>query len=202
MEIEPTRRIEAWFTRHCDDGEFSLPSREVAYSVIWPASSASRMIVTTKPAVVAAAIGSSSQSDQFGMLGRYGLPSESDAGCVRDCFGPSDIWFLGDMDPVDLLVFSWWRASMQPKRLLYLGVGDALLRSLHLSLDSLPWIPCTQSETQSIGLLAEVFPDFVETVGTECAGKLMAGHKLEIEGVVAALGSPAALLRSDNFYEN
>jgi hypothetical protein len=44
-------------------------------------------------------------------------------------------------------------------------------------------------------LLESALPEYRELVGEKCAGVLGRAHKVEIEAVVAALGSPQAILR-------
>lgn len=202
MPSDLTERIEAWFMDHRDDGEFMYPTRDVAYAVIGPATSATKMIVTTKPAAISAAIRAYAVPERFGMIGRYGLPNPGDVRWFGERAGPRDVLFLGDMDPADLMIFAWLRACLHPKPIAYVGVGDAFLQMLHISFAAVLPMPCAPSELEAIRILEQVFPDLCQTVGAESARTLKEGNKIEIEAVVSAKETPAALLRSADLVEN
>ena len=68
-----------------------------------------RVLFTTKPAIVSTVIEKCDAARDFGMIGRYGLPSVADLPWIRTMVGSRELFFLGDMDPVDLMVFAWLR---------------------------------------------------------------------------------------------
>jgi hypothetical protein len=189
METDLTRSIAAWFAEHADEGEFACGIEAVPFSLIAPKSGDGRMIFTTKPALVSTALKKHGASERFGVIGRYGLPSERDMHWICHAVGPRAFLFLGDMDPADLLVFAWLRASLQPKQIEYVGVNDSFLSALHVAPTELPVIPLAASEQASLVLLEKAFPDFRDAVGHQCAQMLDDGYKLELEGVVSAGGS-------------
>ena len=202
MEIDPITQIEAWFRKHDGDGEFRHAPRDAAYSVIWPLNSTSTVVLTTRAGIVAAAIESSDDSNSFSLIGRYGLPSALDVDWFREVAGPRQLLFLGDLDPPDLMIFAWLRASLHPKQIRYLGIGDELLASLPIALPQHFAIPCALAEREAIGHLDEIFRDWREIVGHQCAALLANGNKIEIEAAACAGEGPAALLRSANLNES
>lgn len=110
MQSNTATLIEAWFTEHNQDGEFVWDGRAVPYSIVGPSSHVERMVLTTKPLIVSIAIGKA--SERVGMIGRYGLPQVSDLSWIRSIVGQRPLLFLGDMDPVDLMVFAWLRIHL------------------------------------------------------------------------------------------
>jgi len=129
------------------------------------------------------------------MIGRYGLPDDSDLSWIRKLIAHHSLLFLGDMDPVDLLVFAWFRASLHPQDIVHLGINDAFLRTLQIGSTETLLSPCTAAERSSLDLLKEVFPDLEATIGTKCMASLERGEKLELDGILGG-GNRAAALRS------
>jgi hypothetical protein len=181
MGNDPAALIEAWFAEHDGDGEFQKPSPAVAFSVIVPSSSAGRIVYTTKPRVVSTVIEQSEVPGELGMVGRYGLPGEADARWLSGMVGPGGLSFLGDMDPVDLMIFFWLRERLSPGRIGYSGLNDALLDALGIVSTDLVAIPLAPSERRAIAFLRGLFPDLRETVGPRCAQILEQGRKIELE---------------------
>ncbi len=196
MGNDSTKSIEAWFAAHNDDGEFVCGERTVPYSVIGPADSIGQVIFTTKPMILSTAIQSQDVNEEFGMVGRYGLPCKGDLRWICDLVGSRRLLFLGDMDPVDLMIFAWLRAILQARPVKYLGVSDDFLNSLQVCPTESLVIASAPSEEKSLVLLEKVFPDFRETVGHKCAKILMRGQKIELEAIVSAEGSIAPMLAS------
>ncbi len=193
---EATRLIERWFAKH-DDGEFG-PGRRVRrwfpYSVVGPTTDGAPIVFTTKPSVVLAAMDQDEVADGPGVIGRYGLPSRTDLAWMGGIIGARALLFLGDMDPVDLMVFALLRTSLSARQVTFVGVNDALLEAAGLSATTTVSIPLAPSEQQSLTLLGNVLPDLCDTVGRDCARLLEQGRKIELEGVrscrqgVAAIG--------------
>jgi hypothetical protein len=181
MDYNLTDLIEAWFAEH-DDGEFVSDIRAHPYSVIGPASDEGRIIFATKPHIVSAAMYDGQILDEFGMIGRGGLPSQTDLHWISRVIGPREVLFLGDMDPVDLVVFAWLRAGLHPTHVTFVGVNDAFVKAVKISSIKTLWFPCDPSEQQSLPLLKRVLPDLSETVGKNCARMLERGQKLELDG--------------------
>jgi len=191
-----TKLIQAWFLEHDSDGEFLTGTRAYPYSVIGSGGAAGRVIFTTKPNVVSAVMHERDAPPNLGMVGRYGLPNKADLGWIRKVIGQQSLLFLGDMDPVDLMVFAWLRASLRPKHVTYLGVNDTFLKSLRFSSTKSISSPCTASEQEAIALLRKVLPDLRETVGQKHAEMLERGHKIELDVIVSKKRKVAAALPS------
>lgn len=187
--------IEAWFLEHDGDGEFLAGRRACPYSLIGSVGAAARIIYTTKPSIVCAAM-APAPPPSIGIVGRYGLPSKADLIWIRKLIARQQLLFLGDMDPVDLLVFAWLRASLHPTRIGYLGINDAFLGSLRLSSTRSIYGRCAPSEVESRVLLRQVFPDLRETLGRRNAELLERGHKVELDVIVSTRRSVAGALAS------
>lgn len=188
------RLIEEWFSNHDNDGDFVFEPLESSYTLICPPSEDAPFVYATKPSIVAAAIRHPASRAELGLVGRYGLISDSDAAWIRDVTSQRSLVFVGDMDPGDLMIYASLRLRLPPKKVRHLGVNDALLDSLQLDLPLSYKMTLSDSERDSLGLLREVFPDLSAVVGVNCAALLELGRKIELEAVVSELGSPARLL--------
>lgn len=150
MSRDSASLIEAWFERHDGDGEFARHGRMLPYTFVAPASDASTIVYTTKPAAVLAAVGDK-LPPPLGIVGRRGLPGASDPAWIRCLVGEGELRFLGDLDPVDLMVFAWLRWRLHPTPVAYLGVGDACLpRSRNICPRRITFPARPRSENRSI----------------------------------------------------
>jgi hypothetical protein len=174
--------IEKWFAEH-EDGEFVCGPRVAPFSVIAPLKTTLQVLLTTKPQVVSLGIENSKSPEQLAMIGRYGLPGRSDVPRISELVGTRSVQFVGDMDPVDLMVFAWYRATLAPLQLVYLGVNDRLLADLGAVMTERVRIPLAPSESKSLVVLKQVFPDYREVIGSECDRVLSSGFKIELEAV-------------------
>lgn len=193
MDDDATKTIEAWFEAN-RDGEFVVGSEAGPHRVIGPANERGRIIFATKASLATSAIEDSSRCSEFGMIARGGLPGDADLRWIRNVVRKADLWFLGDMDPADLMIFAWLRQRLLPKRIKYLGVSDAYLAALQLLVPETFIMPCSESERQSLSTLASVFPDVRETVGPTCASLLEQGRKIELEAIVSAQQTAGPIL--------
>lgn len=175
MGSDLTRLIEACFLEHDGDGEFLSGVRGFPYSVIGTLGNGGCTIFTTKPMIASAAIHESGLSESYGMVGRYGLPNKADLAWIRKVIGKQPLLFLGDMDPVDLMVFVWLRASLRPKQVIHLGVNDYFLKAVRFPQISSLSIPCAPSERKSLALLRKLLPDLCDVVGDKCTKILERG---------------------------
>ena len=105
VEHLPIDRITALFNDHDGDGEFTCPARTNPFQVVFPTPSAKTILYSTKPLCVLA-LEDCETVLATGLIGRYGLPTEDNFsfGYVH-CTGDRVVYFLGDADPVDLLIF-------------------------------------------------------------------------------------------------
>lgn len=183
------KSIERWFAAY-DDGEFARQQRSIPYSVIGPTTDRARLLFTTKPAAVLAAIGEAEIPRQFAMVGRYGLPSPRDSDWIAK-LTRNGMVFLGDMDPPDLMTFAWLRERLGGRSLSFVGVSDTFLRLLKVSLSSVRTIALAPSEEQCLSVVGNVLPELSAMIGPGCAKCLHGGSKIELEGALSAAREPA-----------
>jgi hypothetical protein len=188
-----TKAIDSWFAARQDDGEFVYERRP--FTVIGRTKPAAPIIYATKVSQSVRAIYDSGDCAEFGLIGGYGLPIAADLLWIRKIVANRRFYFLGDMDPVDLLVFAWLRESLRPQRVKHLGVNDQYLKDLKVRLPGSFTLKLSESEQESRKLLAVAFPRLRKTLGDHCADLLGQGRKIELEAVVSALGTPKPILR-------
>lgn len=193
MTSELLPRIRTWFAEHEEDGDFPCSPCH-PYEVLRPGADDGRIIFTTKPRSVALAIKANSGCANLGMMGRFGLPDETDLDWIVSAGSRRQLLFLGDMDPVDLLVFAALRAMLPAGNVSYLGISDTYLAKLDVFIPKSYFIRCTSSEIASLALLKEVFPKLREFIGPKCLQHLEQGMKLEVEAIVSAFGESGPLL--------
>ena len=151
------QRIERWFADH-DDGDFAANGRCLAYSVIGPVNGHSRILYTTKTDTVRAALGRSALLRRFSMIARYGLPSRQDLRWIKEMVGRRRLFFVGDADPADLMIFRWLQILLGQRKILHLGVNDGLLRSSTIKIQKSFTIRLSRSERERLRCSTKCFP--------------------------------------------
>ena len=196
MSFDVPNTIEEWFMQCGEDIEFVRSGRADAYAVIGPSKTEARPIYVyaTKPSLVLEAKWKYPDFDTLGLISRSGLPNTEDVSWICDLLGQNELMFLGDMDPVDLMVFAWLRARLDHSQVTYLGISDSYLNQLRVVLPQTFIMSCASSEQTSLSLLGTVLPDFRELIGPDCAALLDDGRKIELEAVASILGPPGPLL--------
>lgn len=190
------RRIRAWFLERNGDGEFVCGDRARPYSVSGTPDGAGCVIFTTKPAAVSAVIEHAGDAFHCGMVGRYGLPDDAALSWIRKLIGRRPLTFLGDLDPVDLLVFAWLRAKLRSTPVIHLGINEAFLKALgRVSVGRLT-IPLAPSEQESLPFLKETLPELFFTIGPTCAKLLERGRKVELDIIGDRRDKTATALQS------
>lgn len=181
MQSIVAEHIEQWFASH-SDGDFVRSPISAPYSVIFPRSLEGRFVYSTKPAVTSKAINRIVATKyDFGLIGRYGLPTIGDVPWIRQLAGEAPLLFIGDLDPADLMIFAWLRSTLQPSRIRFVGVSDSLVASAGTTLPQSSYIVCSPSEREAIPELEQFFPDFRNAIGEDCASVLAGGVKLELD---------------------
>jgi hypothetical protein len=180
MTRDTVSRICAWFAEHDGDGDFLRQPRDCPYFITAPGPETRWVLYSTKRWSAAYALETSGGSS-IQLVARGGLPNEGDPAWIRVIAGDRPILFLGDNDPVDLLVFVWLRCQIPVS---YLGVSDRLIRKLGVRLTNSLLIPLSDAEKAAMPLLAEVCPEYRKLIGSRCMGMLEAGKKIEVEAVV------------------
>ncbi len=194
MAKNVTQAIDRWFADRKNDGEFVRNGREYAYTFIPPARRNAPIIYTTKRDAFAAGTAKQRSTGPFGVIGRYGLPDKSDVPSIRRLVADHKLFFLGDLDPQDLLVYVWLRAGLRQKEIQFLGVSDSYLEKLKVVIPDTFVMHCSASERRSMALLTTVFPDLEQVVGKRCHELLSDGRKIELEAVVSALDGASSIL--------
>ena len=160
MQRRSIQLIEKWFADHDGDGDFAALDRLPPYSVIGPVHSRSRIIYTTKPNSISTALARSAALHKFSMIGRYGLPARQELKRMKEMAGTRQLFFVGDADPADLLIFRWLQILIGSQRIMHLGVSDRLLLSSSIAIQERFTIRLSRSEREAIALLEEVFPEY------------------------------------------
>jgi|GEM_PF-1149559 hypothetical protein len=181
-------RIEAWFVAH-EDGEFVCCHRGQPFQVVGRSQESRCAIYTTKPQLILQLLdGVVNDAVQCGLIGRYGLPNDLGAGSVLSLLYDLDVHFIGDMDPVDLMIFAWLRRKFTATQWHYLGINDTLMESCDLQLMSFS-MPLSEAESDARQLLEDSLPDLVDLVGLKCHHLLQNNLKVEIECLLEAKAS-------------
>lgn len=185
--------IRRWFAE-CDDGDFSLPTRDSPYLVVPPSGGSARVLYSTKPQCVLALLSRMPSGFPGGLVGRCGLPDEDDLPWLRLWADRQRLLFLGDADPCDLLIYAWLRSRLD---ITYCGLSDSLLHRIGVNLDDACIIPQESSEMAAVRLVTEHLPDLAALVGERCAEIIRSGRKIEVELLVSkATISPDSVLRA------
>ena len=185
--------IRNWFVNH-QGNDFTVPSRDHPYSVIPTPTAAGCVLYTTKPSSVIAALSQAPAEFPCGVIGRYGLPSDDDLDCFASLVGQRKFLFMGDVDPVDMLTFSWLRSRID---ISFQGLNDTLLELCGVTLDDRILSEQSDAEHASIPLVTEYVPDHADLLGSTCAEIFASGRKVEVESVTAfATESPGVLAKA------
>ena len=187
MPRNSRERIEAFFDACGEDGEFARPPIDCPYSIVFPGAddSTGRVIYSTKPATVLAAMPETGLPGDCAVVARYGLPSERDGEFLASFTNGGHVSFLGDLDPPDLLIFAWLQEVLAPAPIEHLGVSDAIWRELGSPLPERFALPLTESERSAVALLEEVLPQLANIAGQSSAALLRFGRKIELESALA-----------------
>jgi hypothetical protein len=191
MSFKLAEEIEAWFVSHDGDGAFMRVERTIPYTVIGPPKTGSCIVYATKPGLISAVMHEFPAAAEFGLVGRCGLPNRSDVAWLRDFAGERRLYFCGDMDPEDLMVFAWLRAMLSPVQVVHFGINDLLLETLGVSPVENNTIPLSKPEEAAFAMLPGAFSDLQQTVGSNCLQLLAAKRKMEVEAIVCDRGLTA-----------
>lgn len=165
-----------------DGGEIVVRESCIPYTISFPKSQIDPVVYTTKFYAASALLAVPDAGLPFGIIGRYGLPSDEDISKIAAVIGQSPVCFLGDCDPFDLLVFAWLRQHL-PIR--YLGTSDAVLAATGVEIVDSMTIELPDEEKLAMSILRDVWPNFEEATGPHCARLLAENRKLEIEAVLS-----------------
>jgi hypothetical protein len=164
------------------------------YTLVPPSHRGAPIFYTTKTSAFAAGIANGEREHNFGLVGRQGLPSHEDVLAFRRLVSAHRLFFLGDLDPPDLLIFAWLRARLRPKRIRFLGICDRYLDQRKVVLPETFVIRCSPSERRSTKVLKSVFPDMEQFIGKRCDDLPSSGRKIELEAVVSAMAGAGSIV--------
>jgi hypothetical protein len=116
------------------------------------------------------------------MIGRYGLPTDEDIEGIASIVRDYSVFFLGDCDPFDLLVFAWLRERLSIR---FLGTSDRVISATGVNVTERNTISLPEEEQLAMSLVCEVWPDFAQSLGPGCARILDDNRKLELEALVS-----------------
>ena len=163
-----------------DGGELTASTHACPYSIIFPPEQARAVVYTTKAHVARELLACPGDEVSVGIIGRYGLTGSKDIPSIRGIVGDLPLYFLGDCDPFDLLVFAWVR-QLLPMR--FLGTSDAVVSALGVRVTESITIELTDDEQRALSLVREVFPDYATFIGPGCSDLLGRNRKIELEAL-------------------
>lgn len=189
-------RLEEWFTQADGHDDFWRCGPADPFTVVWPKGTGGdeTFVFATKSHPILESKQAYREFDGIGLLSRSGVPQAKDVEWVRRLLDGRSMVFLGDMDPVDLLSFAWWRASLGAEQVEYLGVSDRYLDRLEAKIPHNYTVSLSAWEIRALDVLEAVCPEYRDLVGPNGAAILADGRKIELEAVMSSLGPPGRLL--------
>jgi hypothetical protein len=171
------------------DGGELIYGKDYPFTILFPPERPPIIVYTTKREATWQLLMLENSNLPVGMIAHYGLGRDEDMPRVAALAQGCHICFLGDCDPFDLLVFAWLRMHM-PAR--YLGTSDAVLSAVGVDVNDRITISLSEEEQRAMSLVRDVWPEFAEAVGPNCAALLDGGHKLELEALVSFRTKPVS----------
>jgi hypothetical protein len=127
----------------------------------------------------------------FALIGRSGLPpDEDDLSWIETLMSGRSVFFVGDMDPADIMIFVWLRERLQLHSFQLLGVSDLFLSATKVDPNEDPesiLISCSPREQRAVEIFDELELDLSHVVGKRCADTLRRREKFELEAVLYRL---------------
>lgn len=189
-------RLEKWFTQADGHDDFWRCGPADPFTVVGPKGTGGdeTFVFAPKGYLILESKRVYREFDGIGLLSRSGVPQAQDVEWIRRVLDGRRMAFLGDMDPVDLLSFVWWRAWLGAEQVEYLGVSDRYLDRLGVEIPDNYTISLSTWEIMALDVLEVVCPEYRDLVGPNGAAILADGRKIELEAVMSALGPPGRLL--------
>lgn len=169
--------IVAWFNEHEGEDDVTNSYRTSAFRVIPPINDSETILYCAKSEYIERICWKISQDFSVPIVGRYGLPSETDVIWLRSWLGDRPIYFIGDADPSDLLTYAWLRKRMP---ISYLGISDALLDQF-----GVPWgenlrVGLPTAVMSAMPLIEQELPDLAELIGERTYQFLLSGKMTDV----------------------
>ncbi|MBL8828481.1 MAG: hypothetical protein JNM18_15975 [Planctomycetaceae bacterium] len=165
-----------------DDGELTSVPHAEPFAVVFPTQEHSPVVYTTKVHAAERLLLPPSGQASVGMIARYGFPDPGQIAALSTIVGERNLFFLGDCDPFDLLVYAWLQ---QHREICYWGISDDVLSAVGLPLNESMLIDLAAAEQNAMTLVADVLPSFAEIVGPNCAKLLASNKKIELEALAS-----------------
>jgi hypothetical protein len=201
MAKEVAGIIERWFRDHSED-EFYQSQRGYPYQIVGPPKNTKRILFATKSSIVFRDFEDSPTPNALGIIAQGGLPNFSDVDWLADVVGTRELLFLGDMDPVDLMIFAWLRARLPSVHITYFGISDSFLSKLCCRIPESFRIQLSPAELAAVPVVEQELLELPKTVGPECFALLKQGYKIELEAVVTALKTAASILSLAAYFQS
>ncbi len=180
---QAANRVERWFADHAGDGEFELATNLLELPSVPSSGTRLRTVYTTKPAVLRDShFADSAELPSPIVLGQYGLPDKTKICQLDEWLGADSLEFLGDLDPPDLLIFTWLRDHLGSQRCRYAGLSDRLWEDIHGDPTQFK-IALSAAERAAWPLVRELLPDSQRLLGSGCWALLESGFKVELESL-------------------
>lgn len=187
-------RIEDWFGGQYQDADFIRCPHNYPFDIIGPKPEGDRVVYCTKKSIAYRALQETESDLTAGLIARCGLPHREEATWLREFIGERKLIFVGDLDPVDIMVFAWLRQRLEPITTVHHGINDSFVAALDVVIPNTYRIQLKPTEAAAVAELGELIPDVRDVLGPECFRILNEGYKIELEAVVSALGSARPLL--------
>lgn len=191
--------IRDYFER-TDGGDFFVAGRNQPFSVLPPRSDTDTVLFFSKTTPYARLCQTLGDELRYAAVARGCLPFEEEVDWMRQFVGERRFLFLGDADPVDLLMFAWLQQRLPIE---HAGLTDELLRATGTPFEDHLTIKLNQQEINALPLVERFLSDLTGLIGPWCAGLLSTGRKVEVEAMLScSTCSPAgmqnALLAGDD----
>lgn len=187
------KSIIEWISVH-GDAEFTLAED---FRISTPASfEDGAMVYCPKARSFLSFVGEEEPNLGLSIQGVYGVPDDSLRTSLVDLSHKKDVWFFGDLDGPDLMSYIAFDECGCDGKIKYLGISDRLLAQHDVKLHSLSncLMEATAAEKAAVLKLASLGVPLEGIVGQECYSLLLAGKKIETEGLFWSI-PPIALIR-------
>lgn len=163
-------------------GDFYVAERTNAFSVLPPDPDTNVVVYFSKTTPYHLLVERLSEDRRFAPIARGFLPAEHEADWMRQLVGERRFVFLGDADPVDLLIYAWLRQRVPIE---YVGLSDRLLDATGTPRCDNLLIKLNEQESAALPLLHQSISDLEALIGPWCAGLLSSGRKIEAEAMLS-----------------
>lgn len=162
-----------------DDGELLGPS---LYTIWEPDTDKSSVVYSTKYHAAIRLLGGD-PVEARPLNSHYGLPAVADLSWLRTLIRDRTVYFLGDFDPLDVLIFVAVREHLP---MTYLSLTDNVLGNVANALGEGCTIGLSPQEQLAMQVLAEICPQYRALIGPTCAALWEVGRKLELKALATA----------------